>query len=130
MVSFINTHEFTFSVNDFGDPKVLKDSEAIATILTRLLLLEPGTFQSHPKMGVGLVSKYRYSLDSQINTLRDDFRAQIEKYLPQYQGVTVEVYLENSICYINATIDDTLYAFFYDADENTLNSTFKKLADL
>ena len=129
-MSLINTHEFTFSVDDFGDPKVLKNGEAIATLLTRLLLLDPGTFQSHPKMGVGLVSKYRYSLETQINTLRDDFRAQIEKYLPQYQGVQVEAYLENSICYINATIDDTLYAFFYDVEENTLKSTFKKLADL
>ena len=129
-MSLINIHEYTFSIDDFGDPKVLKNGHAIATLLTRLLLLDPGTFQSHPKMGVGLVSKYRYSLENQLNILRDDFRSQIEKYLPQYQGVQVEAYLENSVCYINATIDDTLYAFFYDVDANTLKSTFKKLADL
>lgn len=130
MVSDINTHEYVFSVDDFGSPIVLKNSEAIATILTRLLLLEPGTIQSHPDMGVGLVSRYRYSTESDIDTLRDDFRAQIEKYLPQYQGVQVNCFLQNKVCYINATIDDTIYAFFYDTNTNDLKTTFKALADL
>lgn len=129
-MSDINTHEYVFSVDDFGSPIVLKNSEAIATILTRLLLLEPGTIQSHPDMGVGLVSRYRYSTESDINTLRDDFRAQIEKYLPQYQGVQVNCFLQNKVCYINATIDDTIYAFFYDTNTNDLKTTFKALADL
>lgn len=129
-MSNINTHEYVFSVDDFGSPIVLKNSEAIATILTRLLLLEPGTIQSHPDMGVGLVSRYRYSTESDIDTLRDDFRAQIEKYLPQYQGVQVNCFLQNKVCYINATIDDTIYAFFYDTNTNDLKTTFKALADL
>lgn len=129
-MSDINTHEYVFSVDDFGSPIVLKNSEAIATILTRLLLLEPGTIQSHPDMGVGLVSRYRYSTESDIDTLRDDFRAQIEKYLPQYQGVQVNCFLQNKVCYINATIDDTIYAFFYDTNTNDLKTTFKALADL
>ena len=129
-MSDINTHEYVFSVDDFGSPIVLKNSEAIATILTRLLLLEPGTIQSHPDMGVGLVSRYRYSTESDIDNLRDDFRAQIEKYLPQYQGVQVNCFLQNKVCYINATIDDTIYAFFYDTNTNDLKTTFKALADL
>lgn len=81
-------------------------------------------------MGVGLVSRYRYSTESDIDTLRDDFRAQIEKYLPQYQGVQVNCFLQNKVCYINATIDDTIYAFFYDTNTNDLKTTFKALADL
>lgn len=130
MVSNINTHEYVFSVDDFGAPIVLKNGEAIATILTRLLLLEPGTIQSHPDMGVGLVSRYRYSTEIDVDTLRDDFRAQIEKYLPQYQGVQVNCFMQNKVCYINATIDDTIYAFFYDTNTNDLKTTFKALADL
>lgn len=98
--------------------------------MTRLLLLEPGTFQSHPNMGVGLVSKYRYTIEDKLIDLRDDFRNQIEKYLPQYQGVEVQVYMQNNICYINATINNTIYAFFYDTESNDLKSTFKELADL
>lgn len=129
-MSDINTHEYTFSVDDFGDPKVLTDSEAIAVVLTRLLLLEPGTFQSHPEMGVGLVSKYRYTMEDNIRYLRDDFRSQIEKYLPQYQGVEVSAYLQEHVCHINATIDGVLYAFFYDVDTGNLKTTFRKLEDL
>lgn len=95
-----------------------------------MLLLEPGTFQSHPEMGVGLVSKYRYTMEDKLNTLRDDFRSQIEKYLPQYQGVEVNCMMQDKICYITAKIDGTLYAFFYDSNKNDLNYTFKTLADL
>ena len=130
MVSSINTHEYLFSVDNFGDPAVVKNAEAIATLLTRLLLLEPGTIQSHPSMGVGLVSKYRYTVEDRLIDLRDDFKQQIEKYLPQYQGVEVQVFIKEKICYINATIDNTVYAFFYDTDKNSIKSTFKKLEDL
>lgn len=129
-MSNINTHEYLFSVNDFNEPKVLKDSEAIAQNLTHLLLLDPGTFQSHPTMGVGLVSKYRYTTEDKLSELKTDFKLQIEKYLPQYQGVEVDVFLEDHVCYINATIDGTLYAFYYDYDSDDLKTTFKALADL
>ena len=129
-MSHINTHEYTFSINDFGEPIVLKDSEAIATILVRLLLLEPGTIQSHPSMGVGLVSKYRYTMEDQLDKLKDDFRSQISKYLPQYQGVEVSAYMEEHTCYLTAKIDNTVYAFFYNSDSNDLQSTFKELNDL
>ncbi len=130
MVSIINTHEYKFSVNEFNEPVVLKDAQAISQLLTHLLLLEPGTFQSHPDMGVGLVSKYRYTMEDKISDLKNDFKVQIEKYLPQYQGVQVNVYLEKHICYINATIDNNIYAFFYDYEKDDLKTTFKALADL
>lgn len=130
MVSLINTHEYTFSVDEFGEPIVLKNGEAIATVLARLLLLEPGTIQSHPEMGVGLVSKYRYSMEDNIKYLKEDFRNQIEKYLPQFQGVEVTAYLEKGVCYINATIDGVIYAFFYDVENDKLQSKFKKLNEL
>lgn len=130
VVSFINTHEYSFSVDQFDNPVVYKNSEAISVLLAQLLLLEPGTFQSHPEMGVGLVSKYRYTMEDNIRNLRDDFRRQIEKYLPQYQGVEVNCYLMKKICYITATIDNTIYAFFYDTEKSELKTTFKALADL
>ena len=81
-------------------------------------------------MGVGLVSKYRYSLDKHLRDLKDDFRAQIEKYLPECQAVEVNVYIKDKICYINATVDNVIYAFFYDSDKNDLNTTYKSLSDI
>lgn len=130
MVSYISITEFTFSVNDFGEPIKLTNSEAIASLLTRLLLLEPGTIQSHPKMGVGLVSKYRYSMDNHLSDLKDDFTIQIEKYLPQFQGVKVSVSQKEKKCMISATIDGVVYGFFYDTDTNKINSKFTELENL
>ena len=130
VVSHINIHEYLFSVDDFDDPKVLKNSDAIGILLTRLLLLEPGTFQSHPTMGVGLVSKYRGATDENITDLITSFRRQIETYLPQYQGVEVNAALKNHVIYISATIDGTIYAFFYNTDTNEIKTTFKTLGEL
>lgn len=127
----INTHEYTFSVNEFGEPNVLEGSKAIATILARLLLLEPGTFQSHPTMGVGLVSKYRYTLDTDLYKLREDYTAQIEKYLPQYQGgVKVSTNLQNKVLYIAVKTDNTIYNFLYDFENDKFKSSFRMLSDL
>ena len=109
---------------------VLKNSHAIMQVLVHLLLLEPGTIQSHPEMGVGLVSKYRYSMEHEIDKLRDDFRTQIQKDLPQYQGVQVNCFMQDKICYITATIDNTIYSVFYDTESNDIKSVFKVLADL
>lgn len=122
------THEYDFVVDDFGNPIEYKNGKAIAKLLARLLVLEPGTFQSHPDMGVGLISKYRYTMDAQA--LQADFRSQIAKYLPQFQAVEVYCKLENSVCYIGAKIDGYLYAFFYDTESNEIKTTFKSLGDL
>jgi hypothetical protein len=81
-------------------------------------------------MGVGLVSKYRYTLEDKLYTLRDDFKTQIEKYLPQYQAVEVSVKLEDHVCYITAKLDNTIYAFFYNENDNTVSSKYKSLNDL
>ena len=52
--------EYLLDMNNFDQPEILKDKAAIAALLTRLILLEPGTNPLFPTMGVGLVSKYRY----------------------------------------------------------------------
>ena len=124
------THEYAFSVNEFGDPVVYTDAQAICMNLTHLLLLEPGTFQSHPDMGVGLISKYRYTIEDRIDELRDDFRTQIEKYLPQYQAINLKVVLQNKIVLISIQINESVYGFFYDTNKNEVRTTFKKLEDL
>lgn len=81
-------------------------------------------------MGVGLVSKYRFTTEDKILDLQNDFRRQIEKYLPDMQSADVYVYLEKGICYINVTINGTLYTFSYSSEKNFLNTNYKKLHDL
>lgn len=126
----INIHEYTFSVNEFKEPTVLKGPKAVGTILARLLLLDPGTIQSHPDMGVGLVSRYRYTLDTDIDRLRDDYSRQIAKYLPQYQGVQVFTTLREKLLFVGVKIDDEVYNFLYDSENNDFKTIFRTLNDL
>ena len=123
--------EHSFSVDDFENPKVHKDSEAMAILLTRLLLLEPGTIQSHPEMGVGLMSKYRYSVVGAASKLKSDFEAQIEAFLPDYfQGTSINVTQNAGKFLITAEIDGSIYGISYDSATNEIESKFAKLGDM
>ena len=57
--------EESLSIDNFNDPKIFKNAEALMLLLSRLVLLEPGVFQSHPDMGVGLLTNYRYKIDTE-----------------------------------------------------------------
>lgn len=46
--------EHVLSLNDFNMPKVFDASNSIYVLIVRIILLEPGTFQSHPEMGIGI----------------------------------------------------------------------------
>lgn len=122
-------HEYCFSINDFGNPKIYEDAEAMSVILTRLLLLEPGTFQSHPNMGVGLVSKYRYSFAGRATELKEDFEKQIALYLPTFQGVKINVTESNNTYYITAEINKVLYGIVVKDDMST-TASYKSLSDI
>ena len=88
--------EFTMSVNEFQEPKVLEDADAVMLLLTRLLLLEPGTLPANPDAGVGLFSKYRYASEDDARKLETEYQKQIQTWLPQFQGVKVTVKYEPS----------------------------------
>lgn len=122
--------EFCFSVDDFQNPKQYKNPEAIATLLTRLLLLEPGLYQSHPEMGVGLISRFRYSVEGSEKDLRSEFERQINKYLPWFEGVRISVKQKNQTYYIGAEIDEVIYSFYYDADRESLKTTYVPISSL
>lgn len=122
--------ENTFSVDDFENPKVLYDAEAIATLLTRLLLLEPGTIQSHPDAGVGLKSRYSMGVAGTSSSLQSEFQRQIETYLPQYQGVKVSVTEKDRAYIITAEIDNSLYGIYYDTSTSNINTQYTKLSNL
>lgn len=122
-------HEHTLSVDEFNNPKVLKNSEAIATVLVRLLLLEPGTFETHPEMGVGLVSRYRYSFTGHAEELKADFKGQIETYLPTFQGISIDVRESDNMYYITAEINGQLFGITVD-NNLEIRVAYKTLEDL
>lgn len=102
------------SVDEYGRPTAYKDKAAIRILLIQLILLNPGTFQSHPNMGVGLVKRYRYSFMENISSIKLEIENQIETYLPMLQGVSVDIEPNPDIdkeIIIYITIEDTLYPF-------------------
>ena len=122
-------YEHSFSVDDFQNPKVYKDREAVAVLLMRLLLLEPGLIQSHPNMGVGLVSKYRYGVDV-ASELQSDFKTQINTYLPQLQGVRVNVTQKGQTLNIAVEYNNILYGISFDQATGGINTNSASIADL
>lgn len=123
--------EFAYSVNDFQTPKTYENEEAIAVILTRLLLLEPGTYQQFPNMGVGLFSKYHGGLENDCTGLKIDFENQINMYLPNYfKGTQINVSIKEKTLIITAEIEGALYGINYDPAEEKMDIKFTKISNL
>lgn len=117
MANLANYKEYLLKVTPFSEPKVATGREAIATMLSRIILLEPGTNPLHPTMGVGLVSKYRF-LDSEDKKmkLKNDISKQVETFLPEYQLIEVDLeYSSDKTVDIKIMIDDAI--FIYDSSE-------------
>lgn len=121
--------EYLLSTNEFLEPKVVEGSDAYGILLTRLLLLQPGTNPLHPGMGVGLGPKYRFISEDDMATLQSIIQEQVNTYLPSNFMNVVKAYVEikpNSK-YLQITIfaDDTKYVF--DTEDS---STPIELSDL
>ena len=124
-MSEIEDKEYTMSVNSFNEPLVYSGKDATALKILRLLLLEPGTINSRPKMGIGIVSKYRFSIEDDLNDLSDNIKEQIRTYLPDSTLHEVVLELKEKKLYISIKIDEDFYV--YDLDEQSKNLS---LADL
>lgn len=105
------------SVNKFNQPLVHTEKDATALKLLRLLLLEPGTINCRPDMGVGLVSKYRFSIEDDLDELSDRIKEQIKTYLPDSTLHNVILQLNDKSLNISIQIDEDFYV--YDLDEAT-----------
>lgn len=106
--------EYLLSVDKFEKPKTVKDKDATFMLLYRLLLLTPGSIQTHPTMGVGIVTKWRYMDMAKIPELQTEISRQISQFLPTLQGADVEIEpsdSEDKAIVIKISVDNTLYAF-------------------
>lgn len=111
--------EYLMTTNNFDRPKVVKNQDAIYTLLVKLALLEPGTYESHPDMGLGLHSKYRYSFDA--DKVRTDFLKQIQTYLPMFTNIEVLTEIKDHYLIIQVRIDDTIYPLYLNTETNQLD---------
>ena len=82
---------YGISIDEYGKPKIYKNKDAKKLLLAQLILLNPGTFQSHPGMGVGLIKNWRYSYIDNMASLQMEITRQIETYLPIFDGVSVNI---------------------------------------
>lgn len=111
--------DYLFTTSTFNKPLVIKDKDAILTLVCRLILLEPGTLSMTPEAGVGLVSKYRYMNSETINDLEENIEEQINRFLPYFTQVNVNISLqENKILLIELDLDDSIYTLKANISKN------------
>ena len=120
------------SVDNFNNPKIFSDAEALLLLLSRLVLLEPGTFQSHPDMGVGLLTNYRYKLDDGglAADLRSRIRNQIDMYLPMLSGIDIQVKIHDHVFYVTMQINGLAFGILYDSESNSVQTKYSTIDDL
>ena len=109
-------------LNSFNQPVVFNDSQSAYVRITYLILLEPGKFQSHPNMGVGLKSRWRFRVGDNIAyDLSEEIKSQIAQYLPELSGVDVKVELaDDHILHIAIDTTDGLFTYAYDKNTDKL----------
>lgn len=115
--------EYTLSIDEFKKPKVYIGNNAIVAKLIEIALLDPGTYPTRPDMGLGLRTKYRYISEDEITTLEQDYRKQIETYLPELTAVNVEIELDtDKVLHFLISVDKTVYTLLYNTETKTLDS--------
>lgn len=121
--------EYLISTDDYKKPSVIKDKDALAVLIIRLLIMRPGTNPLHPEMGVGIVERYRYSSSDNMPALNSEIEQQIRIFLPNYRFTKVECTMVDGNIDVEITIDDTLYSFTTQTDDSKLLPGQIKLSD-
>ena len=107
------------SLNEFNRPKVFEASDAAYVHIIQLILLEPGKNQSHPKMGIGIRSRYRdINDDNFIINLKNDISTQVSMYLPELTNVDVTL-----------THNDHVLGFIIDTSTGTYVVAYNSISD-
>lgn len=117
--------EATLSTDNFYKPKVLKEYDAVYALLTRIIMIEPGSIPGNLEMGVGLVKNFRFSSSEDIGEIKQKITDQINKYLPEYQSVNVNVYIDTvqKLLCIEIELDGILYTFNTESNSNKSDDT-------
>ena len=113
--------EYLLSINEFIQPKVLKKDQAAYTDIIRLFLLDPGTNQTHPDMGIGIRSRYRFSDSADVFRLQQEAKDQMKTYLPNLltMDIQIETYGTTLAIFITSQ-DDDIYALGYDTETGSM----------
>ena len=122
--------EHVLSLNNFGMPKVFNDNDSAHVLIIRLILLEPGKFQSHPDMGVGIRSRYRFNNEENfLMNLQNDIKKQIDKYLPELSATDVIVTNNNKVLGIIINTAEGAYVVSYNTTTNVMEAAANHVLD-
>lgn len=100
-------NEYLLDVDKRQQPKVFTKYEGDRINVFRLIMLEPGTFPTHPTLGVGLVSRWRFrDVDTIKSSLASTIEAQLKDFMPQLidPQVTVAIVNNNNKNIINISV--------------------------
>jgi hypothetical protein len=114
--------EYTLSLNEFNKPKILTNEDATCVKIMELILLEKGTYPTRPDMGVGIVSRYRYSYSDSAEQLKGDIATQIDTYLPELSATEITIKYSDMAIYIYITVDEVVYSLTFNKETTTLDS--------
>ena len=104
-------------------PKVLDGTDAMYTKIVQLILLEKGVYQSHPDMGVGLKSRYRYNnSENFLQTLQMDISDQIDRFLPSLTAIDISVAIKDNILGIIIDTQNGAYAISYNGSTDVVEA--------
>lgn len=109
------------SLNDFNAPKVFKGETAEAIHIVYLILLDKGKCQTHPDMGVGLRTEYRWNNDDNILfTLQNEIQRQIETYLPDVTVDDIQLSLtDDHVLGIVIVANNNAYVMAYNTETDS-----------
>lgn len=105
--------EYLLTTDNFSNPKVLTNLDAVGTLLIRLLILIPGTNPLHPDMGVGIGTVWRFMAEDDLPDLQERVEQQISTYLPPvFQSAIVDLSIDDDNCLIiNVIADGVSFVF-------------------
>ena len=118
------------SLDDFNMPRVFSASDSAYVHIIQLILLEPGKNQSHPKMGVGIKSRYRYNNDDNFFiALKEDISLQIANFLPELTDVEVSLTHNDHILGIIIDTSTGTYVVAYNSVTDTMEAAATYVLD-
>lgn len=122
-------NEYLMDVDKRQQPKVFSKYEGDRINVFRLIMVEPGTYPTHPTLGVGLVSRWRFrDIDTIKSSLASTIEAQLKDFMPHLidPQVTVTIVNNNNKNIINISVrvnGELTYTFKVDEEtRNTLAS--------
>lgn len=125
----VERKEYLLTLDNFNRPAEVIGGKAVAYLIARLILMEPGSNPLHPDMGVGLVSRYRYS--NKVEELKAAIKDQISLWLPDFVSDTdiALVITPDKVLNVEIILSSTneIYTFSLNGNVSEVNNT---LADL